>query len=255
MSDVLSIYIGYDQREEEAWNVCRQSLERRASTALHIVKLEERALRFNGWYDRPWRVENGQKIDARDEKPFSTDFSFTRFLVPALALHQGWALFCDCDFLFTADVEVLFGLADPKYAVQVVKHQHDPSETVKMDGVRQTKYHRKNWSSLILWNCEHPSNRLLTTQAINHEPGQWLHAFGWLRDEEIGDLPLTWNWLSGVNEPLDGEKVPNAIHYTLGGPWFENWRHVPYADLWMKERDSRRAPRSPLPSEYVRALG
>jgi lipopolysaccharide biosynthesis glycosyltransferase len=253
MNDVLSIYIGYDQREDEAWEVCRKSLERRSTTALHVVKLEERALRYNGWYDRPWRIEGGQKVDDRDGKPFSTDFAFTRFLVPALALHQGWALFCDGDFLFTADIAGLFELADPRYAVQVVKHRHDPVETVKMDGVQQTKYHRKNWSSLILWNCEHPSNKLLTTAAVNHEPGQWLHAFGWLRDEEIGEIPLTWNWLSGVNEASD--QLPCGIHYTLGIPTMRGCENFPYAANWMAERDSTRTARRPLPTEQLRALG
>lgn len=255
MSEPLAVFIGYDQREEDAWNVCRLSMARRSSVPVHAVKLSERALRYNGWYDRPWKMEGAQKVDVRDGKPFSTDFAFTRFLVPALALYEGWALFCDCDFLFTADIARLFDLADENFAVQVVKHRHDPAETVKMDGVVQTRYHRKNWSSLILWNCAHPSNRFLTTQAVNHEPGQWLHAFGWLKDAEIGELPITWNWLSGVSEPLPGNAIPCGIHYTLGGPWFETCRDVPYADLWLAERQSRRAVEcGPRPTEQLRAL-
>lgn len=251
--DVLNVYIGFDQREAEAWDVCRHSIARRSSKPVHFVKLDERALRYNGWYDRPWRVQDGQKIDQRDGKPFSTDFAFTRFLVPALSLYSGWSLFCDGDLLFTADLAGLFALADDRFAVQVVKHQHVPRETEKMEGQRQDKYHRKNWSSLVLWNCEHPSNRFLTTHAVNHEPGQWLHAFGWLRDEEIGELPVTWNWLSGVSEPLD--EVPCGIHYTLGGPWFENCRDVPYANLWLNERASKRGHYTPTPTERLRAIG
>lgn len=249
--DTLPIFIGFDQREAEAADVCARSIARRASTAVYIRKLDERALRYNGWYDRPWRIENGGKIDQRDGKPFSTDFAFTRFMVPALQLYQDWALFCDGDFLFTADIAGLFALADPKYAVQVVKHDHVPRETEKMDGQRQTKYHRKNWSSLILWNCAHSSNRLLTQHAVNYEPGQWLHAFGWLRDEEIGPLPLTWNWLSGVSKPLDD--MPCGIHYTLGGPWFANCQDVPLAKIWLNEKASKRHAAGPTPTEYLRA--
>lgn len=251
MNDILNVFIGYDQREAEAWDVCRHSIARRSSKPVHFVKLDERALRYNGWYDRPWRMDGATKIDQRDGKPFSTDFAFSRFLVPALSLHQGWAAFCDGDFLFTADLAALFALADPSFAVQVVKHHHVASESSKMDGVAQTNYFRKNWSSLILWNCEHPSNKFLTTHAVNHEPGQWLHAFGWLRDEEIGELPVTWNWLSGVSEPI--EEVPAGIHYTLGGPWFPNCQDVPYAKLWLNERLSRRGFSGPLPTERLRA--
>lgn len=253
MSDMLNVFIGWDQREAEAWDVCSLSMRRRSSIPLHTVKLDARALSYNGWYTRRWYWEDGQRVDRTDRKPFSTDFAFTRFMVPALSFYEGWALFCDCDFLFTADIAGLMDRADPQYAVQVVKHQHIPTETEKMDGQKQSKYYRKNWSSLMLFNCSHPSNKFLTTAAVNGEPGQWLHAFGWLRNEEIGELPLTWNWLSGVNKLEDENYVPNGIHYTLGGPWFENCRNVPFADLWLKERDSKRAPVGrPMPTEYLR---
>ena len=253
MSDVLNIFIGYDQREDEAWNICRLSMARRSSQPLHVVKLDERALRYNSWYDRPWKVDHGQKFDARDGKPFSTDFAFTRFLVPALSLYEGWAVFCDCDFLFTADIAGLFGRADERYAVQVVKHNHDPFETKKMEGQLQTRYFRKNWSSMVLWNCAHPSNRFLTTNAVNHEPGQWLHAFSWLRDDEIGELPRGWNHLSGVDPHVVGE-VPPAIHFTKGLPNMPGREGDPFADLWFAEQASRRAFGNPLPREIERGL-
>jgi lipopolysaccharide biosynthesis glycosyltransferase len=252
-AEVLDIFIGFDPRELEAADVCRKSIERRSSKAVHIQFLRERALRFNGFYDRPWTVENGQKIDTRDGKPFSTDFSFTRFLVPALMQHDGVALFCDCDFLFTRDIALLFERFDPSKAVQVVKHHHVPTETEKMDAQVQTKYWRKNWSSLVLWNCAHPANMRLSPREVNHQSGQWLHSFGWLEDHEIGDLPHLWNFLVGVDErPLSGA-LPNALHWTLGGPWFEEYRDAPYADLWRKERASLRAPGRPLPTEHVEA--
>lgn len=231
----LPIFIGYDHREDEAAQVCRLSLARRTSEPLHIVMLDQSALRWGGLYDRPFTFHGPNRIDDRDGKPFSTDFSFTRFLVPALSLFKGWALFCDCDFLFTQDIAKLFALADAKYAAMVVKHQHEPVEIEKMDGILQTRYHRKNWSSLVLWNCGHPANRCLDLETVNLRTGQWLHAFQWLEDDQIGALPMGWNWLSGVNEPLD--HTPEAVHFTLGGAWFENCQHFPYSDLWRAERD------------------
>lgn len=248
MSEVLDYYIGWDTRELRAYDVCRQSAIRHCAKPLHIVPLMERALRYIGLYDRPWEARDGQKYDIRDGKPFSTDFSFTRFLVAAMQQYQGWALYSDCDFLWTADLCDLFSLARDDYAVMCVKHDHVPTETEKMDGVKQTKYHRKNWSSLVLWNCAHPSNKFLTTQAVNHESGQWLHAFGWLRNDEIGALPMTWNWLAGVNHnwvPLD---PPKGIHFTLGTPDMAGHEKSPYAQRWLAEEARNRPLR---PSEFL----
>lgn len=233
MSDILPVYIGYDEREDAAYRVCRYSISRHSSLPVYHMPLDQRTLRYTGLFDRPAWVDGKTRIDGRDGKPFSTDFSFTRFLVPMLAQYRGWALFCDCDFLFTRDIAELFALAEPDKAVMVVKHEHVPVEREKMDGIPQTVYRRKNWSSLVLWNCEHPSNKRLTVESVNRQPGSWLHAFEWLKDDEIGALPLSWNWLSGVSEPTD--PTPAAIHYTLGGPWFPDWQRVPYADLWREE--------------------
>lgn len=250
MTEILDYYIGWDAREIRAYDVCRQSAIRYCSKPLHVVPLMERALRYTGLYSRTWEVRDGQKYDSQDGKPFSTDFSFTRFLVPAMQQYRGWALFSDCDFLWTADLDALFAQADNSLAIMCVKHQHVPTETEKMEGQLQTKYHRKNWSSLVLWNCEHPSNKFLTVQAVNHEPGQWLHAFGWLRDDEIGELPLTWNWLSGVNPmPEIGEDPPKGIHFTLGTPDMKDHEKSPYAQRWFAEEARARPPR---PSELLK---
>lgn len=225
-----TVFVGYDEREAEAYEVCRASLLEHASIPLNIVKLDQAPLRRAGWYRREWRQEGQNRVDQGDLKPFSTDFAFTRFLVPALSLYDGWALFCDGDFLFTSDVAELFALTDSRYAVRCVKHDHDPSEKIKMQGVVQTRYRRKNWSSLTLWNCAHPKNGMVTGYVVNHFAGQWLHAFDWLDDEEIGDLPLEWNWLAGVSEPLGG--TPKGIHFTLGLPNMPNCANTPYAPLW-----------------------
>ncbi len=229
------VFIGYDEREDDAFQVCRLSLARRTSQPLHIVKLDQPTLRSIGLYDRPWHFDGPNRVDDRDGKFFSTDFSFSRFLVPSLMLFQGWAMFCDGDFLFTDDIQMLLDQADPQYAAMVVKHVHVPTETVKMDGIAQTRYHRKNWSSLILWNCAHKSNRMLTPELVNNQSGGWLHAFSWLRDEEIGSLPGRWNWLSGVSQPVRG--IPSGIHFTLGVPSMPGHETDPYADLWFAEQN------------------
>lgn len=250
------IFVGYDKREDIAWQVCRDSILRRTSRNVNIRRLDELVLRDAGLYGRKWhKNRQGQRIDDIDKRPFSTDFSFTRFLVPALALYQGWALYCDCDILFTADLTALFSLANDKYAAMCVKHRHVPVEATKMDGVMQTTYRRKNWSSLVLWNAEHPSNRnVLTVECVNKMPGQWLHAFDWLKDEEIGEIPLTWNWLSGIDRPLVHGGPPCGIHFTLGIPEMAGYENSPHADLWFAERDSRRSIGSgPLPTERDRA--
>jgi hypothetical protein len=230
----LPIFIGYDEREAEAFDVCRASLLRHTSEPLHIVRLDQAALRRAGWYRREWRHVEGQMVDLGDLKPFSTAFAFTRFLVPALSLYDGWALFCDGDFLFTDDVAKLFALADDRYAVMCVKHDHDPAETSKMGGIVQSRYRRKNWSSLTLYNCGHPSNGNLTGYMVNEFAGQWLHAFNWLTNDEIGALPIEWNWLSGISP--DVGKVPAGIHFTLGVPTMPGCNNSPHAGRWLAER-------------------
>ena len=217
-----NIFVGWDSREDIAYQVCARSLKRHSSSDLEIVPLKQGELAARGLY-------------FREKDPLaSTEFTYTRFLVPELAGHKGWALFVDCDFLFTADILELFALADERYALMCVKHDYRPRETVKMDGAAQTVYPRKNWSSFVLWNCGHPANHILTPKIINSQTGAYLHRFTWLEDGLIGALPETWNWLEGwCRKPAEG--APKGIHFTRGGPWFENWQHVDYAKLWLAE--------------------
>lgn len=252
MRKPLTVYIGYDPREEVAYDVCRASLERHASIPLHIIKLELKTLAQIGLCTRRFRKDGGQMIDEIDGRPFSTEFAFSRFLAPALSLYDGWAVFCDCDFLFTRDIAELLQLLDEQYAVMAVKHEHIPSETVKMDGQSQCAYPRKNWSSFVAWNCDHPDNRFLNIRTVNTEKGKWLHGFGWLSDEKIGALPQTWNWLSGVSEPLPNFEVPACVHFTLGHPLMPGYEEHPYAELWFSELDRLQAGRAP--NQPLRAI-
>lgn len=226
------IFIGHDGREAIATDVCEFSMRAHSSVPLFIQRLSEPALRHIGIYRREWyMMQTGQRADARDHKPFSTAFAFSRFLVPSLMQHQGWALFCDSDFLFRADVAQIFAAADPEKAVQVVKHGPLLDHGTKMDGQVQQPYFRKNWSSFALFNNSHPSNQRLAPHQVNTMPGQWLHAFSWLDDDEIGELDPAWNHLVGVDRPCEN---PKAVHFTLGIPAFKGHENVPFADEWRR---------------------
>jgi lipopolysaccharide biosynthesis glycosyltransferase len=216
-----TVYIGFDSRELPAYNACVNSLQHTSNNGVNVFKLNTETLRKDGVYKR------------ENDPLSSTEFTFSRFLVPYLSNYKGWVLFCDCDIIYLEDIEMLFSLKDDNYAVMCVQHDYTPTNKTKMDGKAQLLYPRKNWSSLVLWNCEHPSNKILTPDVINTQTGQYLHRFSWLKDEEIGSLPLQWNWLVGwYKEPIDGK--PKALHFTEGGPWFDNYRDCEYSEHYYK---------------------
>ena len=218
------IYIGWDSREDIAYKVAKKSIQDSSEKEYEIVPLQQNILRKLKIYNRD--------IDELA----STEFTFTRFLVPHLNKFKGWALFCDCDFLFLDDVSHLFSMADEKYAVMVVKHDYKPKAKYKMDGKEQLIYPRKNWSSLVLWNCAHPANAILTPELISdiQTTGAFLHRFQWLPDKQIGEINCAWNWLvNWYKEPKDG--YPSALHFTEGGPWFENYKDCAYSNKWFSK--------------------
>jgi len=217
----MKVFVGYDTREDIAYQVCKHSILRYQPEA-EVYPLKQQELRDAGWYTRP--------ID----KLASTEFTFTRFLVPELSQFNGWAVFMDCDMILTTDIQELFDQADDQYAVMCVKHDYKVKEGTKMDGQKQTVYPRKNWSSMVLFNCGHPSNAVLTQQLVNDPEvnGAYLHRFSWLNDEEIGELDHTWNYLVGVYNDIES---PKLIHYTEGGPWFENYRYCEFHNLWKQQ--------------------
>jgi lipopolysaccharide biosynthesis glycosyltransferase len=175
-------------------------------------------LRKANLFCRPWLIESdtGNWRDLIDNKSFSTEFSHTRFLVPSLMKHRGWALFMDSDMIFQSDVKKLFDLCDDRYAVMCVKHvQPIVHGKKKMDGREQSGYNRKNWSSFVLFNCGHHANIALTHEKVNTMSGADLHRFSWLKDNEIGDIPFTYNFIQGVSPklPLSSGGLPDVIHY------------------------------------------
>lgn len=241
MKPPLHIFVGYDLREHLAWLVCESSLylpEHFRRTGVNdrtvtVTPLTHRRLRREGLFAREWKIDHdGQTWDLGDGRPFSTEFSHSRFLTPLLAARRaaktqvegdyGWAMFVDCDFMFRHRVTDLLTGLDPTKAVYVVKHDFDRvAEGVKMDGMTQQRYHRKLWSSLILWNLDHPKVKEIDWQAeTNIRSGRDLHGFCWFEDHEIGELPETWNWIPGHSESVAD---PAAVHWSLGGPWMKGF--------------------------------
>jgi len=219
-----TFFIGYDSKEDIAYRVCKQSLIKNSSINIKVKSLKLYEL-------------ISKKIYKRNIDPLaSTEFTYSRFLVPVLMNYKGWAVFCDCDFLFFDDVAKLFSNLNDEKAIYCVQHDYTPKEKHKMDGQQQTIYPRKNWSSFIVFNCSHPSNKKLDIDKVNSETGSYLHQFKWLKDNEIGSLDERWNWLEGWTSNHNKEK-PYAVHFTRGGPWFNEWHDVEFAENWNKERD------------------
>lgn len=221
----MKVFIGQDSRELSAYRTAVRSLQKH-SPGVVVTPLNIDLLASSGLLRR--QVDRrGQMYDMPSNAPCSTEFAASRFLTPILA-QTGWALFVDCDVVFMADIAELMQYADPEKAVMVVKHHH-VADGIKMDGQVQTNYPRKNWSSVMLFNCDHPANSRLSLQDVNERPGRDLHAFYWLNDCEIGSLPREWNWLVNVEEKPEHPKI---AHFTNGGPWIDSWEPAPNDGIW-----------------------
>lgn len=221
----MRVYIGYDSKEKEAYQVAERTLKQTSSIQAEPLNCER--LAASGLFNRAVDTR-GQPYDLPSNAPCSTEFATSRFLVPILC-QSGWAMFTDCDMVFMQDVHQILEYADESKAVMVVKHNHQSNGT-KMGGLQQTIYPRKNWSSVMLFQCDHPANKRLTIEDVNRRPGRDLHAFYWLHDSEIGELPNRFNWLVDVQPKPDNLVI---AHMTLGGPWIENWQGGSFDDEWM----------------------
>ena len=218
----LKIFIGYDPKEAVAFHVLCHSLLQRSSTPISISPINLRNLK--SLYSR--------QHDQRQ----SNEFSFSRFLVPYLSNYEGFAIYMDCDMLALGDISTVLNDIDERNAVSVVKHDYESKVKVKYLGNKQYSYPRKNWSSFIVWNCAHPSNSLVNPDFIGDADAATLHRFLWLKDKEIGELSVKWNWLVGeYDEPTEDIKV---LHWTLGGPYFKDYSNAEFSDEWRKELKS-----------------
>ena len=210
----IRVFIGYDASEVAAFHTLSQSIIENTSIPTSITPINLNQL--NGYYHRP------------PHHLASTEFSFSRFLVPFLADYQGWAIFTDCDMLCRSDLAELWDLRDEQYAVQVVKHEHKPVNKLKFNANIQTRYEKKNWSSVMLLNCG--LCNALTLEYVNSATGLELHQFNWLSDEKlIGELPGSWNHLVGYDLY---DQNANLVHFTEGGPYFSPYRDCDYAEEW-----------------------
>lgn len=209
-SSAKSIWVGYDARETNNFAVCVHSARQWMTSLIPMHGVVLDVLRRRGYYTRPIETRDGRLWDPISEAPMSTEFAISRFLVSKLQ-GSGWALFIDCDTMFRADPNELFDHVDSSKAVICVKHNHVPVEERKKSGELQTTYHRKNWSSVMLFNCDHPANRALDLDMVNTLPGRDLHRFCWLQDDQIGELGPEWNYLVGVTSPGDVPS-PKLVH-------------------------------------------
>ena len=213
---MIPICIGYDPRESIAYHVLEQSILNTCSLPVAIIPLHAPMLRgFDGQQDG------------------TNAFTYSRFLVPDLMDFQGWALYLDSDMLLRRDLAILWDQIDDSKAVMACQHEYETTHHVKLVGTpmeaRNESYPRKNWSSLVLWNCGHPMNRILTKEFVSEAGGKRLHRFEWLNDEDIGSIPLSWNHLV-TEQPKD--RGANLVHFTLGVPGFEHYRDCDYSDEW-----------------------
>lgn len=241
------IFLGWDAAEMRACNVAQTSARLRASGPLQIDQIVLQQVQAKGLYRRPMGYAERGYWDEISAAPMATGHAIARFLVPYLCGYAGWALFTDGDVLFRRDVADVFALADPTKAVQVVQHVHVPASAVKMTGMVQTSYVRKNWSSVMLFHCGHPANRALDLDLVNGVPGRDLHGFCWLEDAHIGALPPEWNVLVGSSDPaLD----PAIVHFTEGLPDMPGYEHCAYSDEWyaMAAHAGYRLTRPPKPA-------
>jgi lipopolysaccharide biosynthesis glycosyltransferase len=208
---VIDIVVGFDQREAVAYHTFCQSVIDHTSDPVRFTPL----------------VAHG--LDGKRDG--SNTFIYSRFLVPYIMGYRGWAIFADGDMVCKEDIAKLWALRDDKYAVQVVQHEYKTKYKTKYLGNKNEDYPRKNWSSLILWNCEHSANRSLTPTNIAGLSGEFLHRFQWLHDGEVGELPLTWNWL--VMEYPTHENA-ELLHYTIGTPCFKDYADCDMSSYWWR---------------------
>jgi hypothetical protein len=214
---MIKVFIGYDPREAVAYHVCAQSIIRHASRPVALMPL---ALKNLSGY-------------AEKHSDGSNQFIYSRFLTPYLCDYSGWALFIDGDMLLRTDVQELWALRDESKAVMCVHHDYKTKTAEKYLGAANADYPRKNWSSVVLWNCGHPANRVITPEFIETATGAQLHRFTWLSDDLVGEIPKVWNWLP---DEFGANPEAKLLHWTLGAPCFHEYATVPMAEEWHREK-------------------
>lgn len=213
----MKVFIGWDSREEIAYEVCKKSIKLH-NDFIEVYPIKQQYLRELGIY-------------TREEDPLaSTEFTLTRFLVPYLSGYSGFSIFMDCDMLVQTDLYEVLKEIDHTAPINCVQHEnYIPKSNIKMDGKTQYTYPRKNWSSFMVFNCEHADvKRNLSLSNVNLSTPQYLHRMEWA--SSVGSLNYSWNYLVGYYQNLD---CPKVLHYTDGGPWFEKYKDCPFSKNWL----------------------
>jgi hypothetical protein len=214
---LLKVFIGFDPREAIAYHVCSNSIIRHSTVPVSIT---------------PLALNNLEFTYKEDHKDGSNQFIYSRFLVPYLCGFMGKAIYLDADMLLKGDIAELIGYLGPDHDVSVVKHDYKTNAPVKYLGNRNENYPRKNWSSVIVWDCAVFTNRCLTPSFVGTQPGSYLHRFSWIPDSRIGEIPKEWNWLVGEYEHNDNAKL---LHFTQGTPCFQAYRDCDHSAEWWHE--------------------
>ena len=215
MNDFVNIVVGYDERESVAYHTCVESIISNSSTHVNIT---------------PLCLKHFKKY-KENHNDGSNEFIYSRFLVPYLFKFKGWAIYIDGDMVCLDDIKNLWDLRDKKFAIQVVKHEYKTKMTKKYFGNNNQNYPRKNWSSVVIWNCEHKDNKCLNPDFVRRKSGAFLHRFKWLSDNKIGELEKLWNWLA---IEYDNEPKAKIVHYTLGTPCFDEFHNTSMSNYWIK---------------------
>jgi lipopolysaccharide biosynthesis glycosyltransferase len=215
MGEKINVVVGFDQKEAIAFHTFTQSVIEKSSLPVTFTPLAVNTL-------KDYKEEHTDGSNA---------FIYSRFLTPYLNDFKGWAIFADGDMICQADIKELWDLRDESKALLVVKHNYKTKASQKYLGNINENYPRKNWSSVVLWNCSHPSHKILTPDFIAKQTGKYLHRFSWLDDNDIGELPMEWNWLA-IEYPINIKA--KLIHFTLGTPCFMNYRNTEMANYWLE---------------------
>jgi len=218
MVEIIKIVVGFDQREAVAYHTFTQSIIEKSTLPVSFIPLAIQTL--------------ADYKESHTDK--SNDFIYSRFLTPYLMKFDGWAIFADGDMVCLSDIKELWDLKDESKALMVVKHDYKTKSHQKYLGNINENYPRKNWSSVILWNCNHPKHKILTPDFIANQTGKYLHRFSWLQDDDIGELPKEWNWLATEYPANTHAKL---IHYTLGTPCFKDYRNSEMSELWHQTQE------------------
>jgi len=218
MVEIIKIVVGFDQREAVAYHTFTQSIIEKSTLPVSFIPLAIQTL--------------ADYKESHTDK--SNDFIYSRFLTPYLMKFNGWAIFADGDMVCLSDIKELWDLKDESKALMVVKHDYKTKSHQKYLGNINENYPRKNWSSVILWNCNHPKHKILTPDFIANQTGKYLHRFSWLQDDDIGELPKEWNWLA-TEYPVNTHA--KLIHYTLGTPCFKDYRNSEMSELWHQTQE------------------